>query len=245
MPGEATAPGTAGTGTAGTGAAGTGDLDARALVARLAGLDACAVSDALDRLGLHGAVTGIVPLAPPGAFPLAGAVRTVRVGPRRDATPRPHLGARAIAAARPGEVIVVDHRGRLDVSAWGGILSLAAREAGVAGVVVDGACRDVDEARRLAFPVFARTAVPVTARGRIVEEAFDEPVSLGNVPVSPGDLVIADSSGVVFVPRDRAGAVLDLAEAIAARESAMAEAVLEGVSIVEVMHDRRFDEVRR
>lgn len=216
-----------------------------ALVTRLAALDTCAVSDALDRLGLPGAVTGIVPLAPPDALPLAGAVHTVRVGPRRDATPRPHLGARAIAAARPGEVIVVDHRGRLDVSAWGGILSLAAREAGVAGVVVDGACRDVDEARRLNFPVFARAAVPVTARGRIVEESFDEPVSVATVPVAPGDLVVADSSGVVFVARGQAAGVVDLAEAIAAREAAMATAVLEGASIVEVMHDRRFDEVRR
>lgn len=210
---------------------------------RLARLDTCAVSDALDRLGLPGVVLGLAPLGAPGRR-IAGPVVTVQVGPRRDDTPRPHLGAQAIAAASPGEVIVVDHRGRLDVSAWGGILSLAATVKGVAGVVVDGACRDLDDARELGFPVFARAGVPVTARGRIVEESWNEPVTIGGVPVAPGDYVVADASGVVFLRRDRAAEVVELATAIAAREAAMAEAVRAGASIVEVMHDTRFDEIR-
>jgi regulator of RNase E activity RraA len=209
------------------------------LSARLARLDACAVSDALDRLGLPGAVTGIAPLVP-GVAPLAGPVITVRVGPRPDDRPRPHLGTNAIATASPGDVIVVDHRGRLDVSAWGGLLSLAASQRGVAGVIVDGACRDVDEARAIAFRLFARAAVPVTARGRIVEESCREPVAIGGVPVASGDWVIADASGVVFVPRGRADEVVGLAEKIAAREAAMADAIRAGESIVDVMHDARF-----
>ena len=212
------------------------------VAARLARLDTCACSDALDRLGLPGAVLGIAPLGAPGR--IAGRVVTVQVGPRRDDAPRPHLGARAIAAAAPGEVIVVDHRGRLDVSAWGGILSLAALERGVAGVIVDGACRDLDDARALGFPVFARAGVPVSARGRIVEESWNEPVTIGGVPVAPGDYVVADASGVVFVGSDRAEEVVALATAIADREAAMADAVRGGASIVEVMHDTRFDEIR-
>jgi len=213
------------------------------LSARLTRLDACAVSDALDLLGLPGAVIGIAPLVT-AAGPLAGPVITVRVGPRPDDQPRPHLGATAIATASPGDVIVVDHRGRLDVSAWGGLLSLAARERGVAGVIVDGACRDVDEARALSFPLFARAAVPVTARGRIVQETCREPVAIGGVPVRTGDWVIADASGVVFMSRSRADEVVGLAEKIAAREAAMADAIRAGESIVDVMHDARFDTER-
>jgi regulator of RNase E activity RraA len=211
------------------------------LAARFRRLDACAVSDALDQLGLPGAVAGIAPLVPVAAV-LAGPTITVRVGPRRDDRPRPHLGAAAIVTASPGDVIVIDHRGRLDVSAWGGILSLAARQRGVAGVIVDGACRDVDEARVLGFPLFARAAVPVTARGRIVEESCREPVVIGGVPVATGDWVIADSSGVVFVPGHRAAEVAVRAERVRAREAAMAEAVRSGESIVEVMHDARFED---
>jgi 4-hydroxy-4-methyl-2-oxoglutarate aldolase len=218
------------------------DEGADEVTTRLAQLDTCACSDALDRLGLPGAVLGLASLGAPRR--IAGRVVTVRVGPRTDDVARPHLGARAIAAAAPGEVIVVDHRGRLDVSAWGGILSLAARERGVAGVIVDGACRDLDDARSLGFPVFARAGVPVSARGRIVEEAFNEPVAIAGVGVAPGDYVVADASGVVFVAGARVEEVVELAWAIAERETAMAEAVRAGASIIEVMHDDRFEEIR-
>jgi regulator of RNase E activity RraA len=105
----------------------------------------------------------------------------------------------------------------------------------VAGVVADGACRDVDEARDLEFPVYALTGVPVTARGRIVEESFQEPVSVCGVAVQPGDLVIADWTGVVFVPATHAEEVLSTAEDIFAREATMAEAVRAGKKASEVM----------
>ena len=100
---------------------------------------------------------------------------------------------------------------------------------------MDGACRDVDESRERGLPVYARAAVPVTARGRIIEESFNEPIKMAGVPVKPGDLVIADGSGVVFVPAERAGEVVAAAEEIAAREAEMARAVLAGASVVDVM----------
>lgn len=211
------------------------------LVERLGRLDACAVSDALDRLGQPGAVLGLRRMGT-RATRLAGRVITVQVGPRRDHVAAPHLGSRAIMAAGPGDVVVMANSGRPDVSAWGGLLSLAASRRGLGGVVVDGACRDVDEAEELGFPVFARAAVTLTARGRIVEESFGEPVAVGPVRVATGDLVIADGSGVVFVAQERAEEVVSLAEAISDREAAMADALRTGESIVDVMHDDRFDQ---
>jgi regulator of RNase E activity RraA len=141
-------------------------------------------------------------------------------------------------------VIVVDNRGRLDVSSWGGILSLAASQRGIEGVVIDGACRDVAEAAEIGFAVFARAVIPTSARGRIVEESMGQPITIGAVRVEPGDLVVADPTGVVFIPARRAADILDLAEAVMAKERAMEEAVRAGQSIVEVMHDRSFDSVR-
>lgn len=64
-----------------------------------------------------------------------------------------HLGSRLVASAAPGDVVVIDHGGRTDVSSWGGILSAAAVSAGIAGVVVDGACRDIGESQRFGLPV--------------------------------------------------------------------------------------------
>ena len=215
----------------------TGDL-----VARLARMDTCAVSDALDRLGLPGAVNGIRPMwSCPRTVGRVVTVKLVRASDRPSSVavpashPARHLGTAAVEAASPGDVIVVDHGGRLEAAGWGGILSRAAKVKGVAGVIVDGACRDVDESRDVELPIYARAGTPITARGRIVEESFNEPIRIGHVRVHPGDLVIADWSGVVFVARDRAAEIVGTAEQIAAREARMAEAVRAGRSVVEVM----------
>ncbi len=210
-----------------------------ALVERLAKLDTCAVSDALDHLGLRGATTGIRPLWP--CPKIAGRAVTVKVVPKGPTPPPAHLATPAIEAAGPGDVIVVDNAGRTDVSSWGDILSNAARTKGLSGVVIDGACRDIDGSRDAGFPVFGRAVVPVTARGRVVMESFNAPVQMGGVPVRPGDLVIADGSGAVFVPQERAEEVIAAAERLAAKEAAMVEAVRAGRSVVEVMKDSAFE----
>jgi regulator of RNase E activity RraA len=210
-----------------------GPLTEDSLVARLARLDTCAVSDALDRLGLPGAVSGLRPMWP--CPRIAGRVITVKLKLADGERPARHLGTAAVEAATPGDVIVIDHAGRSEAAGWGGILSLAAKTKGVSGVIVDGACRDVDESRDVGLPVYARSATPVTARGRIVEESFNELIEIAGVTVRPGDLVIADWTGLVFVMAARADEIVRAAEEIAAREAQMAEAVRAGRSIVEVM----------
>lgn len=202
------------------------------LLQRLLKLDTCAVSDALDRLGLPGAVLGIAPTAPPAR--VGGRVVTVKLVNADGRQSHRHLGTAAIEAASPGDVIVIENP-RLDAAGWGGILSAAAKARGVAGVIVDGAARDIDESRELALPVFARAAVPRTARGRLIEESFNQPIMVGEVRVSPGDLVLADGSGVVFLAAPRAEEVIQAAESIAAREAKMKEAVLAGERVTEVM----------
>jgi 4-hydroxy-4-methyl-2-oxoglutarate aldolase len=204
------------------------------IVERLARLDSCAVSDALDKLDIKGTVIGILPLYPTER--IVGRAVTVRLktkGPGEETTR--HLCTAAVEASDPGDIIVIDHKGRTDVAGWGGILSTAATVKRVAGVIIDGATRDVDEAKGLGLPLFAKAAVPLTARGRIIEDATNEPIEIAGVAVRPGDYIIADNSGVVVVPADRAAEVAPAAEAIVAREAAMARDVLAGKSVVEVM----------
>lgn len=200
---------------------------------RLAKLDTCAVSDALDRLGLKGAVLGLRPLWP--CPRIVGRAVTVKIKPAGLEKPKQHLCTPAIAAATELDVIVIEHGGRIDVAAWGGLLSLAAQVKKIRGVIVDGAARDVDESRELEFPVFGRGAVQVTARGRVMQESFNEEIECAGVQVHPGDLVIADMSGVVFISRAKEHDVLTQAEALAASEQRMAEAIRTGRSVVEVM----------
>ncbi|MCX7141780.1 MAG: RraA family protein [Proteobacteria bacterium] len=201
---------------------------------RLLRLDCCAVSDALDKLKLPGVVSGLPQLS--GSGRIAGTVITIRIG---TGTPPPgpvrHLGTTAVESAKPGDVIVVEQRSGVEAGSWGGILTLGAKLRGVAGVVADGPVRDIDEAKGLDFPVFARSCTARTARGRVVELATNGPVEIGSVTVNAGDYVLADGSGVAFIKPADIGRVLDAAEAIAAREAAMAQALREGRPITEVM----------
>lgn len=200
---------------------------------RLSKLDTGAISDALDKLAIEGVVLGLKALTVPKR--IAGRVVTVALGAARGEAPKRHLGTAAIEAAGPGDVVVVEHNKREDCAGWGGILSLAAATRGLVGTIVDGAARDIDESRELGYPVYARAAVPRTARGRVVERAWNIPVTIGGVHVDPGDLVVADASGVVFVPKARLDEVLSAAEAIVAREASLAEAVRSGKPVSEVM----------
>lgn len=197
-------------------------------------LDACAVSDALDSLGIPGSVVGITRLSTDAR--VCGEVTTVRLVPAGPSVaPGHHLGTAAIEASGADHVIVVDNAGRMDVSGWGGNLCLAASRRGIRGVIVDGACRDIDECREFGLPVFARGVVTRTARGRVVEQGWNVPASIGGVEVKPGDFVVADGSGVVFVPRARAGEVIEKAVTIMEKEREMAERIRAGEPVSQVL----------
>jgi regulator of RNase E activity RraA len=218
--------------------------ESKAYVERLARLDCCAVSDALDKLGLAGTVTGLAQRA--ASRRIAGRVVTVKLVAAHEAckaqashTAQPgalrHLGTTAVELAGPGDVIVVEQRSGIDAGSWGGILALGAAVRGIEGVIAEGPVRDIDEARQLDFPVFARALTAFTARERVAEAGTNVPITVGDVAVHPGDYVIADNSAVVFVAARDIERVLAAAEQIAAREAAMAKRLLGGMPITEVM----------
>jgi regulator of RNase E activity RraA len=208
--------------------------DENELVKRLRLLDSCAVSDALDSLGLPSAVTGIA--AQSVQQRIAGRVVTVMlVDAKQEGAPVRHLCTAAIEVAGVGDVLVIEQRTGIDAAAWGGVLSNAAQMRGIEGVVVDGPARDIDEAAELGFPVYARNATARTARGRIYELDFNIEIKVGDVATQPGDLVMADRSAVVLIPGDRAEEVLQTAEMIVAKEKLMTEAVRRGDPVSQVM----------
>jgi 4-hydroxy-4-methyl-2-oxoglutarate aldolase len=202
---------------------------------RLRALDICDLSDALDALGMAAAVTGLT--ATSGARPIAGRAVTVQLaaGPAPFSAERKHLCTAAVESAGPDDVIVVEQRSGIDAAAWGGILSRAARRRGIAGTIVDGPVRDVEEAMKLDYPVYARGATARTARGRIHETARQVSIRLGETTVSPGDYIAADRSGCVVVPAARIADVLARAEAIFAKSEEMAAAVDRGLPVSKVM----------
>jgi len=210
-------------------------------VERLGRLDSCVVSDALDALGLDGVLTGIAPRWE-GARAFGRAVTMeLAEGPAPADLPKVHLGVRAISRCGPGDVIVIGNGGRIGMGSWGGLLSVGALAQGVGGVVTDGACRDVDEARDLHFPVFARGATARTARGRVHEVSCGEEILIGSVMVRTGDLVLADGSAAVVIAAGTADEVLTKAEEIMAKETAMVDEIRTGASLATVLGVRYED----
>jgi 4-hydroxy-4-methyl-2-oxoglutarate aldolase len=211
------------------------------IVERLLKLDTCAVSDGMDRLGLTGATYGVRPMWP--CPKIVGRAVTMKIKPVGLDKPKQHLGTLPIDAAQPGDVIMIDNGGRPDTSCWGGLLALAAKTKGISGVVIDGACRDIDESRDVGFPVYARGAVPMTARGRVMQEAYNQEIEFAGVQVHPGDLVIADGSGVVIIPRSKEEEIVREAEAVAATEARMAEGIRQGMSVLEVLEKLGYEQM--
>jgi len=211
------------------------------LIERLSKLDTCAVSDALDSLGLKGATWGV---RPQWQCPrIVGRAVTMKIKPAGLQNPTQHLGTAPIEAAEPGDIIVIDNGGKLEFSCWGGLLALSAKLKGLSGVVIDGAARDIDEARELNFPVYARGAVPMTARGRVMQESFNQEIQFAGVQCHPGDLVIADGSGVVIVPKEKEAEVMAAAEAIYQKEQEMAAGIRKGYSGLEMLEKLGYEQM--
>ncbi len=204
---------------------------------RLEKLSTTNIADAIDALGLKGATYGIRPVWE-NAGKVIGRAVTVKITAAGLTKGKNHLGVKAIEAAEPGDVILIDNGGRLDTSCWGGILANGAKMKGVSGVVVDGAIRDVEDCMDARFPAYARGTVVATARGRIMEDATNVMVQFGGVQVRPGDVVVGDRSGVVIIPQEKLDEVVAKAEDLYNKEEAMVKEIRAGVPMLEV--DNKF-----
>lgn len=213
------------------------------LVASLVRFDTCTISDAMDKLGLAGATVGIRPAWKcPKIF---GRAVTMKLKPAGLDKPKQHLGTAAIDLAAPGDIIVIENTVRPDAPGWGGLLSLGAKTKGLGGVVTDGPARDIDECEQLGFPVYSRSVVPISARSRIVQESVNQEIQFAGVQCKPNDIVIADGSGVVIIPQDKAAEVIAAATELADQEAKMAEEIRAGKSMVEILERRGYEEMLR
>ncbi len=134
---------------------------------------------------------------------------------------------RAIEHAQPGDVLVIDAGGTDRATVWGGRSTIAAKARMLAGLVTNGAVRDVDQIASLGFPIFAH-GISVRGTMRTHDGWLQIPVSVGGVVVQPGDYIVADSDGVVVVPSARVGEVMALATSRDAQEREKERQAAEG-----------------
>ena len=197
-------------------------------VQRASRLDTTAISDALDRLGIAGQCLGIKPLD--HRFRLAGRAFTILYGP---AGSPPGTVGDYIDDVPVGGVVVLDNGGRENATVWGDILTWVAHTRGIAGTVIDGACRDTHLSLELGYPIFSRSYSMRTGKDRVQVEAMGGPVNIGDARVEQGDLLRGDSDGIVVIPKAHESEVLMVAEEIDAVEDRIRRAVQGGMSLTE------------
>ncbi|NIF67739.1 RraA family protein, partial [Burkholderia sp. Cy-647] len=199
----------------------------RELVACFAGLDTPGVSDALDKLGIHGQALGIAPLAD-YAQAVVGPAFTVKYVP---ATQPAGTVGDFIDEVAEGDIVVIDNDGRLDCTVWGDIMTQYAGLRGIAATVIDGVCRDVNRALADGYPLFTAGRFMRTGKDRVQVESVNATVAIGSVRVASRDIVVADANGVVIVPRQRAREVAQTARGIEHVEAAIRARIVAGASL--------------
>ncbi|MGA9883390.1 MAG: RraA family protein [Candidatus Acidiferrales bacterium] len=200
-------------------------------VERASKLDTTNISDALDRLGIAGQCLGIKPRD--SRFRLTGRAFTLLYGPV--GKPAGTVGD-FIDDVPPGAVVAIDNGGRENATVWGDILTEIAHRRGIAGTVIDGACRDTALCLELGYPVFSRSYSMRTGKDRVQLEGTDVIVNLGDSRVAPGDILRGDADGVIVIPRQHEFEVLAAAEDIFAKEEAIRTRIRAG---------KRLDEARK
>jgi regulator of RNase E activity RraA len=192
-------------------------------------LSTAVLSDALDELKIHGVITGINPLVV--GTKIVGPALTVKEKAKKAEISEFRI-TETLEQAKSGDVLVFDVEKFTEASTWGGLASFSAKKKGIEGVVVNGAVRDVEEIRKMKFPVFARAITPVTGKRRIATLYINVPIEIDEVKISPQDLIVGDENGIIVIPRERVEEVLRIAVDIAGRERKVQNLVIKGRSLV-------------
>lgn len=210
------------------------------IIAGLRELPTATISDALDRLGIVGQCLGIAPLD--ARFRLVGRAFTLRYRPT-GLVDRGNVGD-YIDDVPPGEIVVLDNAGRLDCTVWGDILTAVSNRRGVGGTVIHGVCRDVQRALDLNYPIFSRGRYMRTGKDRVEVESMHQPVSLGDVQVRPGDILVGDADGLLVIPRVRETEVFETARQIEEAEQAIERETATGTRLDDARKAFRYHQLQ-
>lgn len=197
------------------------------LLERFRALDTTCVSDANDKLGLPPCGLAHIRPASPG-HSCCGQAFTVHYVPCGSV--KGTVGD-FLDDVEPGQVVVIDNSGRDWCTVWGDIMSLDAQLKGIAGTVIDGVCRDLPAIASMGYPIYTKGVYMVTGKDRVYVDAVECPVAVSGIQVNPGDLMMADDSGAIRIPRERAAEVLEIAEQIAHTEEEIERLVRSGIPL--------------
>ena len=189
-------------------------------------LDTTCISDACDRLEISGSLSSLKPILP--GSKLCGRAFTVKY--------RPSSGNNSTVGdflddLKEGNLAVIDNGGKTDATVWGDIMSLYSKINGIAGAIINGACRDIPEIKKLGFPIFSAGTNAVTGKGRYEIEYIQKAIYINNTKIVPEDIIIADDSGIICIPENKAEEVYEIAKSINDIEEKIKQAIQAGTPL--------------
>lgn len=191
-------------------------------IAQFNGLGTGQISDAMELMGIRRSViVGFTFVAAADTL-MVGTAFTVLQAPKHHPSDRSERlvrhGEVSDGLAAPGQVVVIDAGGRLDVASWGENHSIACHRRGVSGLLINGCVRDAAGIRTLGFTVFCLGFSPIKSQWDLETVAFNQPVTIGGVQIRPDDVVVGDEDGVIVIPQEAREAVVGKAQEIRAKE---------------------------
>jgi len=198
------------------------------LLERFKKLDTTSVSDAMDKIGIECSVYGVKPVQ--FGQRICGRAFTVHYVPC--GAVKGTVGD-FLDDVQPGQVIVIDNAGRDTCTVWGDIMAKTAKQMRIEGTVIDGVCRDIPAILECGYPVFSKGYYMRTGKDRVYVDGVNVPVTLSDIQVCPGDIILGDDTGVVVVPQTRAEEVAAIAEEIDRKEQEILALVAAGCTLKE------------
>ena len=206
----------------------------------LSGLTTAIIADALDAIGYRTQCLGPSIRSLGAAGQVSGRVFTAKVEPVSEVPSSPYrLEMAAVDRMSEGDVLVVDGAHHQESAFWGELLSTACVAKGVRGVVMSACCRDINQVKRLDFPVFGIGTCPADSLGRIDVTEIERPIRIDGVKISPGDWILGDSDGVVVIPAGALAEVLVRAEKKQKAESGVRTDLANGMPVSEAFRKHR------
>lgn len=202
------------------------DEEQRSLIAELRQFSVCQLMDGLDQS--CPVETAIAPIDP--QFRICGPAFTIECSPGDNLTIH-----HALHLAQPGDVLIVSGSSNCEAALWGELMSISAQAKGLAGTIIDGPVRDPLEIRALGYPVFSRNFSPCRAK-KINYGRINIPIRIGAIWIRPKDLVLADTNGIVSIPRAQADQAVRLASEVVRKENNIKDQILSGRSLFDIFN---------
>ncbi len=201
-------------------------MEKKELIRKIKKMDTASISDAMDKLGIPCGLLGIQAVVEGNK--ICGEAFTVHYIPC--GVEKGNVGD-FIDNVKPGQVVVIDNSGRNYCTVWGDIMTYTAKTKGIEGTLIDGVCRDVNGIKELGYGIYTKGKYMVTGKERVTVDGVNVPVSISGVQVRPGDIILADDSGALVIPQEKAEDILLLAQHIEDVEQKIIAEVKNGSSL--------------